>query len=117
MKTHGLLLDETENKMSKSRPAQLIDPSDLLLGTTKLDGARSHGFGPDVLRLWAASHDTDKVFEVNLDDLKQCNHEVKLFRQICKQLLGNLFEFRVECQRPNFSQLQRIDQMVLITVA
>lgn len=109
MKTHGLLLDDTENKMSKSRPAHVIDPSDLILGTQKLDGARSHGFGPDVLRLWVATHDTDKVFGVDIEELKSCNQQVKLFRQLCKQLLGNLFEFQVREQKMEFGDLRRID--------
>lgn len=33
LKTHGLVLDETEQKMSKSRPENTIDPEDLILGT------------------------------------------------------------------------------------
>jgi isoleucyl-tRNA synthetase len=38
LKTHGIILDEGNNKMSKSNSSQLIDPEDLIQGTEKLDG-------------------------------------------------------------------------------
>ena len=62
MKTHGLVLDEGNDKMSKSFPSGVVDPEDLLKGTEKLNGQRSHGYGTDVLRLWAAKNDRDTNF-------------------------------------------------------
>lgn len=118
MKTHGLVMDQENSKMSKSRPQHtLIDPTDLLLGSVKLSGQRLHGFGPDVLRLWAANHDTDKVFGVEIDDFKDYNDQVNMFRQICRQMLSHLFEFKVASQRLQFGQLNRIDQITLILLA
>ena len=64
LKTHGLLVDEAGQKMAKSNPESNIDPDDLLFGSEKLDGSRSFGYGPDVLRLWAASNDTDVNIEL-----------------------------------------------------
>ena len=37
----------------------LVDPKDLIDGTVKLDGTRSHGYGLDTMRLWAISKDGD----------------------------------------------------------
>ena len=77
MKTHGLVMDTENSKMSKSRPHHLlVDPSDLILGSVKMSGQRTHGFGPDVLRLWTAMNDTDKVFGVEVDEFKECNEEI-----------------------------------------
>ena len=50
--------------MAKSHPEFNIDPDDLLFGSEKLDGSRAFGYGPDVLRLWAASNDTDVNIEL-----------------------------------------------------
>lgn len=38
IKTHGLLLDEARDKMSKSYPDTVVDPEDLLKGSEKLNG-------------------------------------------------------------------------------
>ena len=40
----------------------LIDPTDLISGTVKMDGNRSHGYGLDTMRLWAITNDGDKDF-------------------------------------------------------
>jgi len=116
LKTHGLVLDESRQKMSKTRSDMVIDPEDLVLGTLKADGARSHGYGPDVLRLWVANHDTDKDIAVTQESLTEANQQVKMFRQVAKQLLGNLFEFDPNEQRLDFSELNKIDRMMKIMV-
>ena len=36
-----------------------INPDDLIYGSLKLNGTRSFGYGTDVLRLWAATNDSD----------------------------------------------------------
>ena len=63
LKTHGHLLNDQGTKMSKSDHANrtsVIDPMDLIDGTVKLDGNRSHGYGLDTMRLWSISKDSDK---------------------------------------------------------
>ena len=60
LKTHGLVLDESDTKMCKSFASMTIDPEDLIAGSVKLSGDRKHGYGTDVLRLWAAINDSDK---------------------------------------------------------
>lgn len=61
LKTHGLLIDEHGDKISKSQgTSAAIDPDDLIEGTLKLDGTRKFGYGVDVVRAWCAYKDTDK---------------------------------------------------------
>jgi valyl-tRNA synthetase len=38
LKTHGLILTQNNEKMSKSEKSEVIDPEDLIYGTQKLDG-------------------------------------------------------------------------------
>lgn len=64
LKTHGLVLDESDEKMSKSYSELVIDPEDLISGSEKIDGTRKHGYGTDAIRLWAASRDSDKNLKV-----------------------------------------------------
>lgn len=67
--------------MSKSQ-GDFIDPQDLVEGTEKLSGLRSHGYGLDVLRLWTAKNDTDSNLFVDQEDLDKCNQDLKNFRSI-----------------------------------
>lgn len=53
LKTHGMLVDKTGQKMSKSQ-GNGLNPLDLIYGTVKIDGERSHGFGSDTLRVLSA---------------------------------------------------------------
>jgi len=92
LKTHGLLLDESEEKMSKSFREQAVDPEDLIYGSLKLDGTRKFGFGTDAIRLWCAHNDGDKDFIVTQAKLQQCNQQVKQFRQLARRVLLMLDE-------------------------
>lgn len=63
LKTHGLVLDDNGEKISKSvkiNNSAFSDPDDLIEGTAKLDGQRKFGYGVDVVRAWCAFKDTDK---------------------------------------------------------
>jgi isoleucyl-tRNA synthetase len=70
LKTHGLLVDQAGDKISKSAP--LIDdevvvefnPEDFLEGSVKMDGERKFGYGVDVMRAWCATKDTDKNMHI-----------------------------------------------------
>jgi len=61
LKTHGLIVDDSGEKISKSSSnSQFADPLDLIEGTLKQDGTRKFGYGIDVLRAWCALKDSDK---------------------------------------------------------
>lgn len=76
LKTHGMLLNDNGVKMSKAdfeNRSQLIDPMDLIAGTVKLDGSRSHGYGLDTMRLWAISKDGDKDCYMEREEIEKVN--------------------------------------------
>jgi isoleucyl-tRNA synthetase len=98
--------------MSKSFPELVIDPEDLIYGSEKLDGTRKHGFGTDAIRLWAVQHDGDKNFQLSKDDLQNSSQQLKIFRQVSRQILGNLNDY----EPINFSALSIVDKMMLVEV-
>ena len=76
IKSHGMVMNDKGFKMSKAdtkNKESLIDPIDLIVGTVKLDGSRSHGYGLDTLRLWAISKDSDRDTFVEKKELEKIN--------------------------------------------
>ena len=116
LKTHGLVLDESGEKMSKSCPELAIDPEDLISGSEKLDGTRAFGFGTDVLRLWAASHDGDRNIKLKREELEQCNQQLKVLRELMRQMAGNLDGYDPNKQRIEFHQLSVVDKMMVLEI-
>ena len=96
LKTHGMVLDESDQKMCKTFQSLNIDPENLISGSVKLSGKRQHGYGTDVLRLWASSYDSDKNFKVVQEDIEDCNTYLKVFRKTCRNMVGNLNGFEIE---------------------
>lgn len=111
LKTHGLVLDDKMNKMSKMESTEgLLDPEDLIYGSHKLDGERKFGYGIDVMRMWAATNDSDCDFKVSQYQLDDCNTQIKTFRQVLRHLLGNLHDFDLATDRVKFDQLTPSDK-------
>ena len=46
---------------------------DLIAGTVKMDGSRSHGYGLDTMRLWAISKDGDKDCYMEREEIELVN--------------------------------------------
>lgn len=114
LKTHGMVLDQTNQKMSKSFPEQVIDPEDLIKGTVKLDGSRSHGYGADAMRLWAAMNDGDTNLQLDHAQLERANENLKEIRHLLKMILGFLKGFDKEAHRVSFRELSPVDQMAFV---
>lgn len=66
MKTHGIITNIGLN------PKEIID------GTEKLENERSYGFGAEVLRVWAAIHDTDDSASIENAELQHIHKEIKV---------------------------------------
>jgi isoleucyl-tRNA synthetase len=96
LKTHGLIVDESNQKMSKTFGELAIDPTDLIFGSEKLDGTRKFGYGTDVLRTWSATMDDDLNKSVDQVTLETCNNEIKTFKKLMKHMLGNLNGFSLD---------------------
>ncbi|CDW87946.1 isoleucyl-trna synthetase [Stylonychia lemnae] len=115
LKTHGLIVDEQGEKLSKSDGAQAGgDPDDLIEGSIKLDGTRKYGYGIDVIRAWCAFKDSDKNLLVQKDHLDQINKEVKVFRDIIRVLCQNVKNLDINKDIYDFNKLGFIDKMMMI---
>ncbi|NQX83785.1 MAG: isoleucine--tRNA ligase [Mycoplasmataceae bacterium] len=82
--SHGFVLDEKGNKMSKSL-GNTIDP----LKVTKT-------LGSDILRLWVASVDYKNDVRIGDNILKQSAESYRKLRNTIKFMLGNLNDFDYE---------------------
>ena len=91
---------------------KLIDPDDLILGTVKMDGDRKHGQGLDAMRLWASSHDSDKNFYIEKEELEKSSKEVKLIRGLLRVLVGNIHSYDASKDPFEFSKLTLIDKVM-----
>ncbi len=99
--THGFIVDERGQKMSKSI-GNVISPEELI---TRL--------GADGLRLWAASIDYGSDIVVSETLLKNVTQVFQKIRNTCRFLLANIFDFDVEKDALALEDLFLLDQYVL----
>ena len=101
--THGFILDQTGNKMSKSL-GNVTSPDDIL---TKMN------YGVDVMRLWASS--SDFFHDVQLSDLilRQCSDNLQKMRNTCRFMLGNISDYDPSKDKVPYSQLSKLDRYLL----
>lgn len=115
LKTHGMVLNDKGVKMSKAdmrNRESLVDPTDLIAGTVKLDGSRSHGYGLDTVRLWAITKDSDKDTFLEREELERVNQDVRTLRGLIRILLGNLHSYDASAQPFDFSKLTFLDKIM-----
>jgi isoleucyl-tRNA synthetase len=124
LKTHGLLVDDNGDKISKSSPLitnsesqdefqMVFDPEDFLEGSTKLDGSRKFGYGVDVVRAWSAFKDCDKNMQVQREQLDTVNKEVKLFRDVIRVMLTQVQGYDAS-NYIEFTNLSIVDKMMMV---
>lgn len=117
LKTHGLVVDDNGEKISKSIVSSnyaYADPDDLIEGTVKLDGTRKFGYGIDVIRAWCTFKDCDKNMFVMKEQLEQVNKEVKMFRDVIRVLLANVQKLDVNKDAFDFDKLSIVDKMMMV---
>ena len=99
--THGFVLDGEGKKMSKSA-GNVVTPQEVI--------ERS---GAEILRLWVASQDYQEDLRISPDILKQLMEAYRKFRNTCRFMLGNLYDFDPAVDTVPLEQLPELDRWAL----
>ncbi|MBQ2696657.1 MAG: isoleucine--tRNA ligase [Clostridia bacterium] len=99
--THGMIVDESGAKMSKSK-GNGISPQDII-----------KQFGADVLRLWVASADYKTDMHISENILKQLSEAYRKIRNTARYILGNIHDFEPDKDMVAVSDMQEIDRFIM----
>ncbi|PZO44191.1 MAG: isoleucine--tRNA ligase [Pseudanabaena frigida] len=108
--THGFLLDEKGQKMSKSL-GNIVDPMVVINGGK--DQKKEPPYGADVIRLWAASVDYSSDVPVGKTILAQMSDVSRKIRNTARFLLSNLFDFDPAKDAVAYADLPESDRYIL----
>jgi isoleucyl-tRNA synthetase len=105
--THGFMVDEDREKISKSKQGQG--------GYTKPQTADRYvnEYGADVLRLWVASQDYRNDIVVSEERLKKVSETYRGIRNTLRYQLSNLYDFDPAQHTVPDAQLTGLDRWVL----
>ena len=98
--THGFVLHEDGNKMSKSS-SNIIPPAEIIEKS-----------GADILRLWVASSDYSDDLKIGPEIIKSNIDSYRRLRNSLRFILGNLDNFE-DSEKIKFSDLPELDQYIL----
>lgn len=99
--THGFVVDEKGEKMSKSL-GNFISVEDAL-----------KEFGADILRLWTSSLDYQNDMSVSRNLILRCSDAYRRIRNTFRYLLSNLFDFDPKVHMVPYGGLLEIDRWAL----
>ncbi|MBE7041221.1 MAG: isoleucine--tRNA ligase [Ruminococcaceae bacterium] len=99
--THGMIVDESGAKMSKSK-GNGISPQDII-----------KQFGADVLRLWVASADYKTDMHISENILKQISEAYRKIRNTARYILGNIHDFNPDTDMVAVSDMPEIDRFIM----
>lgn len=99
--THGMIVDEERQKMSKSL-GNGISPDDIL-----------EQYGADVMRLWVASSDYQQDMRISKDMLKHLSQNYLKIRNTARYILGNLFDFDPAKDQVAYQDMPALDRWAL----
>lgn len=99
--THGMIVDEERQKMSKSL-GNGISPQDIL-----------KDYGADILRLWVSSADYRQDMRISKEMFKHLSQNYLKIRNTARYILGNLNGFDTAQLLP-YEQLEELDQWALM---
>ena len=100
--THGMIVDRTGEKMSKSK-GNGISPQEII-----------SKYGADILRLWAVSADYKTDMHISDEILKQLSEAYRKIRNTARFILGNISDFDPDNDMVSYSDMQEIDKWALI---
>ncbi|CAB4494523.1 unnamed protein product [Rhizophagus irregularis] len=104
--THGFVMDEQGQKMSKSL-GNVINPSTVIKG-----GKNEPAYGVDVLRLWVASSEYVNDINIGKNIMSQVGENIRKYRNTARFMLGNLNNFKYN-QLVEYEELDLIDKYML----
>lgn len=99
--THGFVVDEKGEKMSKSL-GNFISVEDAL-----------KEFGADILRLWTSSMDYQNDMSVSRNLILRCSDAYRRIRNTFRYLLSNLYDFDPKVNTIPYGELLEIDRWAL----
>ncbi len=102
--THGMIVDEERQKMSKSL-GNGIAPDDIL-----------NQYGADVMRLWVASSDYRQDMRISKDMLKHLSQNYLKIRNTARYILGNLADFDPKTDSVPYADMPELDKWALMTL-
>lgn len=108
--THGFVLDEKGNKMSKSL-GNVVDPLIIIEGGN--NKKQEPAYGADILRLWACSIDYSADVRIGKNILQQLADIYRKIRNTARFLLGNLHDFNPATDAIGYDQLPKLDKYML----
>ncbi|MDW7981011.1 MAG: isoleucine--tRNA ligase [Verrucomicrobiales bacterium] len=105
--THGFMVDEDREKISKSRQAQGG------YETPQTADAYVNKWGADVLRLWVASQDFRNDIVVSQERINKVSETYRLIRNALRYQLSNLYDFDPAVHTVPDSKLTWLDRWIL----
>lgn len=108
--THGFVLDEKGNKMSKSL-GNVVDPLGIIEGGK--NKKQEPPYGADTLRLWVSSVDYAADVRIGKSMLQQLADVYRKIRNTARFLLGNLHDFEPQSHSVSYAELPKLDQYML----
>ncbi|MBC7883096.1 MAG: isoleucine--tRNA ligase [Anaerolineae bacterium] len=108
--THGFVMDEKGQKMSKSL-GNVVDPRLVIEGGK--DTKKNPAYGADVLRLWVSSVDYSSDVPLGPNILAQMGENYRKIRNTARYLLGSLADFKPGQDLVPYDELTEIDQYLL----
>ncbi len=112
--THGFVLDEKGQKMSKSL-GNIVDPMIVINGGK--DQKKEPPYGADVIRVWAASVDYNGDVPIGKTILAQMSDVSRKLRNTARFLLSNLFDFDPAKDIVTYADLPESDRYILHCLA
>jgi isoleucyl-tRNA synthetase len=101
--THGFIVDQERNKISKSSTYEKPQTSDAYVGE----------YGADVIRLWISSQDFRNDIPVSKEILSHVGETYRLIRNTLRYQLSNLFDFEVARDAVPIDRMDTLDRWAL----
>ncbi len=105
--THGFMVDEDREKISKSKQSQG--------GYEKPQNSEAYvkKYGADVVRLWVASQDYRNDIIVSEERIGKVGEVYRIIRNALRYQLSNLYDFDPTCDAVSDNQLTPLDRWIL----